>query len=415
MTVQAPAAPLTVAPVCAKRDEGRRTNAGPRDDPKGLSSTSEIPSAVEYPDHEHEDEYHEIAVGSRPMKVRLKGGWLKLWRAVFSNPALAPRPTEQARSMEAWLWLLAICNHADNPSHDPPLNAGECLVSRGTICDYTGWTSSRARSWWALLEREGMIATESIGRATKITVLNWWKYQGEGAQTAPRQRQTSAQPSGENRNENGAGTPDAGQTDAKGGTASTEEGRRKKEEEEIVADATLVVDGIEWPHPDRVGRGKGRKPYPANFDSGWARIRQAAATADSGNEGHKGDCYKAMYATLKIEAATFRDLGRAYLSHCKERSSPGSHSIKSAGAFFGPRQHWAKYVAEASPSQSSLLAERLRFRDLTDDQQLNVRSNYQTITDDTSTGIHTVEWWESLTPDQQRRTSDSALRRGANL
>ncbi|MCQ2603019.1 MAG: hypothetical protein MJ193_03715, partial [Clostridia bacterium] len=103
-------------------------------------------------------------------------GWIKLHRTIKDHWIW-----QDATKLKWWLDLLLSVNHA--PSK---VLVGVDLVECGrgqSIRSLSSWANDwrvskdTARHFFEALEKDGMISRESLGRTTRITVLNYDNYQ----------------------------------------------------------------------------------------------------------------------------------------------------------------------------------------------------------------------------------------------
>ena len=118
-------------------------------------------------------------------------GWIKSYRSKFSHWI-----SDDKDYFYAWDWILHNVNHSDKKVLISgvlvDVKRGEKLTSISNFADEVKMTQQRVRSFWALLERDGMIVKKTTSKYTKITVCNYDRYQDvqqtDNKQTTNRQQ-----------------------------------------------------------------------------------------------------------------------------------------------------------------------------------------------------------------------------------
>lgn len=110
-------------------------------------------------------------------------GWIKLYRSITTHWVFS-----DAHYFKAWIQILLTVNHKDGES----LIQGELIkCKRGqsilSIKSWThelgtNWSEKKIRTFFKLLEKDKMITIEGLKYTTKITILNYEKYQNKGKQ-----------------------------------------------------------------------------------------------------------------------------------------------------------------------------------------------------------------------------------------
>lgn len=113
-------------------------------------------------------------------------GWFAVARDIFEHPVVGAG--HHYSRLEAWLWLV---NHAAyNPT--PDLQSGELLVSKLELARKWGWTRSMVRHFFNSLHRAQMLTTAATNRATKISLLNYEKWQFQRQHKSQQNNQLTA-------------------------------------------------------------------------------------------------------------------------------------------------------------------------------------------------------------------------------
>ncbi len=103
-------------------------------------------------------------------------GWIKIQRAIREHWIW-----QDPIKLRQWIDILISVNHSPNK-----VNIGNRIYECGrgqSIQSLSGWarqwgiSKDRARNFLVLLEKDGMISHENIGKTTRITVCNYDTYQ----------------------------------------------------------------------------------------------------------------------------------------------------------------------------------------------------------------------------------------------
>jgi putative sterol carrier protein len=134
-------------------------------------------------------------------------GYIKLYRRIQDNHLWTqPRVFSQA---EAWIDILMEVNHTDaqvllkgcvNPIE---CKAGQSLNSLDTWALRWGWTKSKTRRFFKMLDKTDMAKTENVQKTTRLTVCNYAIYaEGRHSSDTPAtlQRHASDTPATPNKN-----------------------------------------------------------------------------------------------------------------------------------------------------------------------------------------------------------------------
>lgn len=108
-------------------------------------------------------------------------GWIKLHRRAQAN--FLYTETRPHTRREAWEDILLMVNHEPSKvvlgDSVYTCKRGQSLRSVGSWARHFGWTMSRTRRFFKLLESESMLRLESVQKSTRLTVLNYEIYQGD--------------------------------------------------------------------------------------------------------------------------------------------------------------------------------------------------------------------------------------------
>ena len=121
-------------------------------------------------------------------------GWIKIHRSITSHWIW-----NDPLKLKWWLDILITVNHTP-----AKVNIGMQLYECGrgqSIMSLSNWadrwrvSKDKARNFLVLLEKDGMITHESLGRTTRITVCNYDSYQGDlhDSQTIAKQSNNGSQ------------------------------------------------------------------------------------------------------------------------------------------------------------------------------------------------------------------------------
>jgi uncharacterized phage protein (TIGR02220 family) len=106
-------------------------------------------------------------------------GWIKLHREVRSNWLYQEKRTFS--KFEAWVDLLLEVNHKDNKvllgNEVIDLKRGQTITSIRQLCDRWGWSNTKVKQFFSLLQQDGMVTIKSDTKKTLITVEKYDFYQ----------------------------------------------------------------------------------------------------------------------------------------------------------------------------------------------------------------------------------------------
>lgn len=107
-------------------------------------------------------------------------GYLALWRKIQDHPFYKER--REFSKLEAWIDILMEVQHDEEPKKVImgmtviTCNYGESLNSIFTWAKRWRWHESKVRRFFKLLSNMNQISTKSEGKTTRLTVLNYRKY-----------------------------------------------------------------------------------------------------------------------------------------------------------------------------------------------------------------------------------------------
>lgn len=108
-------------------------------------------------------------------------GWIKLHRKVLDHWLYTEyRPLTRR---EAWETILLTVNYEPSKflikGQTYECNCGQSLLSLESWANKFVWSIQQVRTFFKLLEKDGMITTEGLQYTTRLTVCNWDIYQQE--------------------------------------------------------------------------------------------------------------------------------------------------------------------------------------------------------------------------------------------
>lgn len=101
-------------------------------------------------------------------------GWIKLHRSLLDWEWY-----DDSNAFKFFLHLLLKCNHEKKTWHGFDVNAGELIVGVEGFGKQVGLTRQQTRSAIDRLKSTNEITITTTNRFTKITVVNWEKYQSD--------------------------------------------------------------------------------------------------------------------------------------------------------------------------------------------------------------------------------------------
>jgi len=110
----------------------------------------------------------------------MERGYLALYRKIQDHPFYKER--REFSKLEAWIDILMEAQHSEKPQEVLigmkilTCNYGESLKSILTWACRWKWTESKVRRFFELLKNMQQIDYKSEVITTRLTVLNYWKY-----------------------------------------------------------------------------------------------------------------------------------------------------------------------------------------------------------------------------------------------
>ena len=118
-------------------------------------------------------------------------GYIKIYRSVTRNQIWNDKPFSKG---QAWIDLLLRANHKDSKVliNDTwiEIKPGETIWSIKDMAERWGWSRSKVGRFIDGLQTERMVHQKRTSKFTKITVVNWKKYQQDEHQTNIKRTQT---------------------------------------------------------------------------------------------------------------------------------------------------------------------------------------------------------------------------------
>tara|TARA_Y100001938_G_scaffold38780_1_gene53678 strand:- start:738 stop:1457 length:720 start_codon:yes stop_codon:yes gene_type:complete len=105
------------------------------------------------------------------------GGWIKLHHKINDNDILDYRNSKNHRRYIVWNHILLSASYKKRIYKGVKLQPGEFTTSISALADRCGVSNSYIRSVLKQLTKCEMIAKKGYGQYTKITVINWERYQ----------------------------------------------------------------------------------------------------------------------------------------------------------------------------------------------------------------------------------------------
>lgn len=113
-----------------------------------------------------------------------------------------------ANYLRAWIYCLLRANHKSEKvkiSGDIlTVERGSFITSRAHFARDTGLSEQETRTFWKLLEQDGMLAKQTTSQATKLTVCNYDTYNKlQPSEQPAKQPGTNQAPTTDNNDKNG--------------------------------------------------------------------------------------------------------------------------------------------------------------------------------------------------------------------
>ena len=139
---------------------------------------------------------------------------------------------------EAWETMLLLVNYEPSKTMIHGIlyecDRGQSLLSIGTWADKFLWSIKQVRTFFKLLEKDGMIAVEGLRHTTRLTICNYGLYQDKGRTEVVTEVVTEGVTDGEQREQQ---------------RATIKEGKELKEREEIKEKESLSPAIAPTPSP----------------------------------------------------------------------------------------------------------------------------------------------------------------------
>ena len=103
----------------------------------------------------------------------MEAGFIKLWRQMLFNECLDGNNDRKA----LWVTILLKAKHKTETYNGTTMQPGEFIISYGKLARTINVTKSALRSHLKHLNKHSMITHQTSRKGTKITVLNWDRYQ----------------------------------------------------------------------------------------------------------------------------------------------------------------------------------------------------------------------------------------------
>jgi len=105
-------------------------------------------------------------------------GWISIHRQIQEHWVWKDKPFDRR---SAWIDLLMMANHQDNRfllgNELIEVRRGSFITSELKLMDRWGWSKTKVRNFFKLLEEDGMIKKESDKKKTTLTICNYNDYQ----------------------------------------------------------------------------------------------------------------------------------------------------------------------------------------------------------------------------------------------
>ena len=103
----------------------------------------------------------------------MEAGFIKLWRQMLFNECLNNSNDRKV----LWITILLKAKHKKETYNGTTMQPGEFITSYGKLARTINVTKSALRTHLKHLTKHSMIAHQTSRKGTKITVLNWGRYQ----------------------------------------------------------------------------------------------------------------------------------------------------------------------------------------------------------------------------------------------
>lgn len=104
-----------------------------------------------------------------------KRRWIKLYMMDYDEVY------HDSKMLHIWIDILLHANPVDYYHHGDLIKRGQCILSLNQVAERCHMSKHTVKKYLALLEECGKIELDIQRKGTKVTVLNWDKYQSSGA------------------------------------------------------------------------------------------------------------------------------------------------------------------------------------------------------------------------------------------
>ncbi|MBN2821072.1 MAG: hypothetical protein JXP36_19020 [Bacteroidales bacterium] len=108
-----------------------------------------------------------------------KQGWVRIYRKSLDHWLYTENRPHTRR--EAWEDMLLMCNHSEIKQlvngELIECNRGQSIMSLKSWAKTFKWSIQQVRTFFSLLEKDGMINKEGLAKTTRITICNYERYQ----------------------------------------------------------------------------------------------------------------------------------------------------------------------------------------------------------------------------------------------
>ena len=104
-----------------------------------------------------------------------EGRWIKLYMMDYDEVY------HDSKMFHLWIDILLHTNPVDYYHHGDLIKRGQCILSLNQVAERCHMSKHTVKKYLALLEECGKIELDIQRKGTKVTVLNWYKYQSSGA------------------------------------------------------------------------------------------------------------------------------------------------------------------------------------------------------------------------------------------
>ena len=123
-----------------------------------------------------------------------KRRWIKLYMMDYDEVY------HDSKMLHLWIDILLHANPVDYYHHGDLIKRGQCILSLNQVAERCHMSKHTVKKYLALLEECGKIELDIQRKGTKVTVLNWDKYQSSGAASGAKLHQEVHQEVHRNKN-----------------------------------------------------------------------------------------------------------------------------------------------------------------------------------------------------------------------